>query len=327
MNFEFLFEQNIIVGVLTLVAVAGTIYILILPFFERDNLKVRMKSVALEREQIRVRERQRLSEEREKEQVSLRQSPKQSLKEFVDKYNLRTLLKAENVSQRLKRAGLRGVSPLYTYLTMQIVLPVAFFSLAFLYTRGLLRLDIPIIGHLLIAFAVALIGFYAPYIYVQNQMQKRQESIRLAWPDALDLMLICVEAGVSIEVAFKKVSEEISAQSVPLSEELILANAELSYLEDRKQAYNNLAERTGLDGVKNVVVALVQAESFGTPIGQALRVLSDENRVERMQEAERKAAALPPKLTVPMMLFFLPVLFIVILGPAGIQVADTLSKY
>lgn len=325
MNFDFLSDQNVIVGVLTLVAVAGTIYTLILPFFERDNLKARMKSVALEREQIRSRERQRLSEDREKEQISLRQSPKQNLKDFVEKYNLRALLKAEGVSQRLKKAGYRGASPLYTYLTLQIVLPVTFFSITILYTSGLLQLDIPLMGHLLIALVLGFVGFYAPYIYVQNQMQKRQESIRLAWPDALDLMLICVESGVSIEVAFKKVSEEISAQSVPLSEELILANAELSFLEDRKQAYNNLAERTGLDGVKNVVVALVQAESFGTPIGQALRVLSDENRTERMQEAERKAAALPPKLTVPMMLFFMPVLFVVILGPAVIQVAEKMG--
>ena len=322
MNFDALLEQNVLIGLLTLIAVAGTAYTIILPFFERDNLKSRMKSVALEREQIRSRERLRLSEERNREQVTLRHSPKQSLKEFVDKYNLRELLKAEDVSRRLKRAGHRGSPPLYLYLTLQVVLPVVFASFALFYMSVILQWDGSMALYALISLLCAAVGFYAPGIYVKNQIQKRQETILRAWPDALDLMLICVESGVSIEVAFRKVSEEIGIQSVALSEELTLANAELSYLEDRKQAYDNLADRIGLDGVKNVTVALIQAESFGTPVAQALRVLSEESRTERMLEAERKAAALPPKLTVPMMLFFLPVLFLVILGPAGIQLAE-----
>ncbi len=126
---------------------------------------------------------------------------------------------------------------------------------------------------------------------------------------------------MGIEGAFRKVSEEIGTQSVPLAEELSLTTAELSYLQDRRKAYDNLGERTGLEGVRGVVTALVQAEKYGTPIGTALRVLAQENRDMRMSEAEKKAAALPPKLTVPMILFFLPVLFAVIITPAAIQVA------
>jgi tight adherence protein C len=127
---------------------------------------------------------------------------------------------------------------------------------------------------------------------------------------------------MSIEMAFRRVSAEVGTQSVALAEELTLTTAELSYLQDRKQAYENLAQRTNLEGVKAVCMALMQAERYGTPMGQTLRVMAQENRDMRMSEAEKKAAALPPKLTVPMILFFLPVLFVVILGPAAIRVME-----
>jgi tight adherence protein C len=139
------------------------------------------------------------------------------------------------------------------------------------------------------------------------------------FPDALDMLLICVQSGMSVEAAFGRVSKEIAGQSMELAEELSLTTAELSYLQDRRQAFENLAKRTGIPGVKAVTTALIQAERYGTPIGQALRVMAKENRDIRQSEAEKKAAALPPKLTVPMILFFLPVLFFVILGPAAIR--------
>src|SRR5215467_7252619 len=163
--------------------------------------------------------------------------------------------------------------------------------------------------------AATYVGMLLPGLFIKNQIAKRQLSIKRAFPDALDLLLICVESGMSIEAGFKKVSQEIGAQSVALAEEFTLTTAELSYLPDRRQAYENLAKRTDLEGVKAVCVALQQAERYGTPLGQTLRVMAQENRDMRMAEAEKKAAALPPKLTVPMILFFLPVLFIVILGP------------
>ncbi len=125
---------------------------------------------------------------------------------------------------------------------------------------------------------------------------------------------------MSIEAAFNKVAKEVGAQSIELAEELSLTTAELSYLQDRRMAYENLGTRTGLPGVKAVATALIQAERYGTPVGQALRVMAKENRDQRMSDAEKKAAALPPKLTVPMIVFFLPVLFVVIIGPAVIQV-------
>jgi tight adherence protein C len=166
------------------------------------------------------------------------------------------------------------------------------------------------------------VGMRLPDLFLKNLITRRQQSVRRAFPDALDLMLICVESGMSVDAAFKKVSEEVGTQSIPLAEELALTTAELSYLQDRRQAYENLAVRTNIDGVKAVCTALIQAERYGTPLGQALRVLAQENRDMRMAEAEKKAAGLPPKLTVPMILFFLPVLFVVILGPAAIRVMD-----
>jgi len=162
------------------------------------------------------------------------------------------------------------------------------------------------------------IGSYLPNLFVENLAQKRQQAIKLVFPDALDMLLICVQSGMSVEAAFGKVAKEIASQSMELAEELSLTTAELSYLQDRRQAFDNLGKRTGIPGVKAVTTALIQAERYGTPVGQALRVMAKENRDIRQAEAEKKAAALPPKLTVPMILFFLPVLFVVILGPAAI---------
>jgi tight adherence protein C len=171
-----------------------------------------------------------------------------------------------------------------------------------------------------LAIGAAYLGMQLPYLFLKNKITRRQLDIKRAFPDALDLLLICVESGMSIEAAFRKVSQEVGTQSVPLAEEFMLTTAELSYLQDRRMAYENLAKRIDLEGVKAVCVALQQTERYGTPLGQTLRVMAQENRDMRMSEAEKKAAALPPKLTVPMILFFLPVLFVVILGPAAIRV-------
>src|SRR5437879_1829714 len=189
------------------------------------------------------------------------------------------------------------------------------------YVVAITQTDKPLTVKLGICVAAAFLGLQAPMLFLKNAISKRQLSIKRAFPDALDLLLICVESGMSVEVAFRKVSVEITGQSIALSEEFSLTTAELSYLQDRKVAYENLAKRTGLEGVKSVYLALQQSERYGTPLGQSLRVMAQENRDMRMTEAEKKAAALPPKLTVPMILFFLPGLFIVILGPTGIKVA------
>jgi tight adherence protein C len=323
MSMTELMSQQTIILALTVLAVGGTLYSLVIPLIEGDKLKSRMKSVALERDKLRARERARLANEKQASRVSLRNAPKKRLQTIVDQLNLKNLMSDEKTAFRLVQAGLRGTRPLYMFLFARLVMPVILFIVALFYTFVVLQLEQPPMVNVLIASVIAFIGYYAPDLYVKNRIQNRQTQINRAWPDALDLMLICVESGISIEVAFRKVAEEIGVQSVSLAEELTLTNAELSYLGDRKQAYENLAKRTGLEGVKNVSLALIQAERYGTPISQALRVMADESRSQRMQAAEKKAAALPPKLTVPMIVFFLPVLLAVIIGPVIIQAMAT----
>jgi tight adherence protein C len=208
------------------------------------------------------------------------------------------------------------------FLFFRLVTPVVAALLTLFYVFVAVDLEQPVTMKILYCLGGAYAGLQTPKIFLRNKIQRRQLSIKRAFPDALDLLLICVESGMSIEAAFRRVSQEVGSQSIPLAEELTLTTAELSYLQDRKQAYENLAQRTNLDGVKAVCMALQQSERYGTPLGQTLRVMAQENRDMRMAEAEKKAAALPPKLTVPMVLFFLPVLFIVILGPAAIRVME-----
>jgi tight adherence protein C len=218
-------------------------------------------------------------------------------------------------------AGYRGQAPYITFLFFRLVTPIVMFLASILYVFVISHMEKSLPVKIGICIGTAYLGLQAPMMFLKNAISKRQLSIKRAFPDALDLLLICIEAGMSIEVAFRKVSTEIVGQSIALSEEFTLTTAELSYLQDRKVAYENLAKRTGLEGVKSVCLALMQSERYGTPLAQSLRVMAQENRDMRMNEAEKKAAALPPKLTVPMILFFLPVLFVVILGPTGIKVA------
>jgi len=242
------------------------------------------------------------------------------MKRIVDQFNLSKWVGQEEAREKLIQAGYRGNAPYITYLFFRLVSPVVAFLVTSFYLFFVLQMDRPPTIKLGMALFAAFVGMQLPYLFLKNKIGKRQLSIRRAFPDALDLLLICVESGMSIEAAFRKVSQEIGSQSIPLAEELTLTTAELSYLQDRKVAYENLARRTDLEGVRAVCVALQQSERYGTPLGQTLRVMAQENRDMRMSEAEKKAAALPPKLTVPMILFFLPVLFVVILGPAAIRV-------
>jgi len=314
---ERLHDPKFVASILAAIAAMATVITLAMPLLSSDQLNRRLKSVALEREKMRQRERERLSRG---EKMQLRQSPKQYMKSIVDRFNLAKWVGQEDAREKLIQAGHRGNAPYVAYLFFRMVSPVVAFVVAVLYIFVILKVQQPPMIKLGACLFAAYIGMQVPYFFLKNQIQKRQLSVRRAFPDALDLLLICVESGMSIEAAFRKVSQEIGSQSIPLAEELTLTTAELSYLQDRKMAYENLAKRTDLEGVKAVCMALAQSERYGTPLGQTLRVMAQENRDMRMSEAEKKAAALPPKLTVPMILFFLPVLFIVILGPAAIRV-------
>jgi len=298
------------------VAAGATVLTFAMPLLVTDTLQKRMKAVALEREKMRLRERERMAQGK----VALRQSPRMYMKRAVDNFNLSKWVGQEEARIKLVQAGYRGQAPYVTYLFFRMTMPIVMLFGSLFYIFIVLDLDYPPMMKFAMCIGAAYFGMHSPNLFLRNKITRRQLSLRRAFPDALDLLLICVESGMSIEAAFRKVSEEIGTQSVALAEEFTLTTAELSYLPDRRQAYENLAQRTGLEGVKAVCLALQQAERYGTPLATTLRVLAQENRDMRMSEAEKKAAGLPPKLTVPMIVFFLPVLFVVILGPAAIRV-------
>ncbi|MCM2439312.1 type II secretion system F family protein [Agrobacterium vitis] len=314
-------NPTLLIAVLVAIAVFATLYTLISPLLERSDLNKRMKAVSSERELIRARERARMNSEGGR--GSLRNTDNSSARKIVERFNLRKALVDDKTMDRLKTAGLRSQNALNMFLTARFLLPFLFLALATTWIFALHNMQSrPFAVRFLATVVAGYVGFYLPNIYISNRITKRQHSIRRAWPDALDLMLICVESGMSMEAAMRRVADEMASQSPALAEEMVLTTAELSFLQDRRTAYENLGNRTQLEIVKSVCQALIQAERYGTPIGQALRVLAQEGRDERMNAAEKKAAALPPKLTVPMILFFLPVLVAVILGPAGIRVSD-----
>ncbi len=306
-----------LVTILAAVCSFATVVTFFLPFLQKDQINQRMRMMALERDKLRTA---RLAEmaiaERNGANSRLRQAPKGYVQQIVDGLDLKAKFDSEELRMRLKSAGYRGEAPVLTYMVFRVVIPplIFLFTLFWLFFLG--DFNLPPMINVVIAIVVGVLGFYMPNVFIQNVASKRRTSIEHAFPDCLDMLLICVQSGMSVEAAFAKVAREVTVQSVELAEELSLTTAELSYLPDRRQAFENLAKRTNLEGVKSVCTALVQAERYGTPVGQALRVMAKENRDIRMSKAEQKAAALPPKLTVPMILFFLPVLFLAIMSPA-----------
>jgi tight adherence protein C len=305
------------VGILTF----ATVLTLAAPFAKRDTLDMRLKAVANRREELKRRSRQAL-----KGGGALRHSDEGLYKKVVERLQLSRLLEDPKVVDKLAEAGYRGPRPVSTFYFFRFVSPFVMAALCAFYLFGVHSFGWSVNVRAVACFLGFGLGFYAPNIYLSNQAGKRRQSIVQVFPDALDLLLICVEAGMSIEAALQKVSQEVGSGSVELAEELSLLVAELSYLPERRLAYEGMARRVNYPGVKSVMTAMIQAERYGTPLGNALRVMAKENRDLRMSAAEKKAAALPAQLTVPMILFFLPVLFIVILGPAAIHVQDTLAQ-
>jgi tight adherence protein C len=319
---ETVMNPQLLATLLAAVCVFATVLTVTLPMLQRDRMNQRMKEMAVERAKMRS---SRLAEMNAKEGKAgkLRTAPKGFMQRIVDEFDLREKFDNEELRENLKRAGLRGQAPIVAFMFFRVTAPVVLFFITLLYVFVIGEVGYPPVIKLLMALSVGFLGYYIPNVFISNLAQKRQQSVKQAFPDALDMLLICVQSGMSVEAAFGKVAKEIAAQSIELAEEMTLTTAELSYLQDRRQAYENLGKRTGLPGVKAVTTALIQAERYGTPVGQALRTMAKENREIRQSEAERKAAALPPKLTVPMIIFFLPVLFIVILGPAALGYMGT----
>ena len=316
---DLLFDAKFLATVGVGILAFATIVTLGVPLLERDSLGRRLKAVAERREELRARHHAALNAKRS----GLRNEPVGTTKlitQIVERFNLTKLVQSAGSRDKLATAGLRSQTHHIVFMFFRFVMPFILFALALFYLYVVTHFAWSGTTKMATAVGAALLGFYLPDLFVSNLAARRQTSIMNAFPDALDLLLICVESGMSVEAAFAKVASEIGSASEELAEEFALTTAELSYLPDRKQAFENLAKRCGHPGVKQVATALNQAERYGTPMGQALRTCAQENREMRMAAAEQKAAALPAKLTVPMILFFLPCLFVIIMGPAVMKV-------
>jgi tight adherence protein C len=316
---DILFSEGGLVTILAGVMAFATVITLGRPLIHRGTLERRMKEVAMHRELMRSRRKADLRARR----LGLRTEAvgwAKVLEEIVSDFNLSKLVESDDIREKLQLAGLRGNTPVTIFMFFRFAMPVVLFLLALVYVNFIAMVEWAGIFKLAVAIGAALFGFYLPDLFVKNLTVKRQAAIMAGFPDALDLLLICVESGMSAEMAFNRVSTEIGRSFPVLAEEFALTTAELSYLPDRKQAFENFARRSGNESVQAVASALNQSEKYGTPLGQALRICAKENREARMSKAEQKAAALPAKLTVPMILFFLPCLFVVILGPAIMKV-------
>jgi len=300
------------------ILVAATLYMLFSPLLEGNKLKKRMDSVSTARENLKKSRLDQLNAD----QRGLRSESKGLVKDLVDRLSLEKLLEASDLKDKLSQAGMRGQKPVYTFYFARLALPVVGLMIGLIVFIGLNLPDWRMMQRIAMTTFLVVSGYYLPGILVKNAASKRLNAIMPVFPDALDLLLICVESGMSVELAFARVADEMAESSVELAEEFSITTAELSYLTSRRMAYENLARRNNHTGIRSVATALIQAERYGTPLGDTLRTLATENRQMRVMQAEKKAAALPAKLTVPMILFFLPVLFIVILTPAVMRVGS-----
>ncbi|RPD37728.1 type II secretion system F family protein [Candidatus Liberibacter solanacearum] len=313
---------TIAVVLATSISVFSLIYAVIIPSLGSNELEKRIKSVSLEREELRKKQLARLGNPTS----GLRTHDNMSLRKFVEKFNLKAILIDKPMVDKLRAAGFRSEYALNILLIIRLILPIITLFIGIIWIFGFDKLEqYSFVNRLFAVILIGYAGFYAPGILVSNLVTKRQDSIRRAWPDALDLLLICIESGIAVDQALRRVAEEVGGQSVALAEELLLTTAELSFLLNRQVAFENFYNRTQMDCIRNVMQALIQSDRYGTSIGDSLRVLVAETRSERLMEAEKKAAALSPKLTIPMILFFLPVLMLVIIGPAVLNIMDTMK--
>ena len=248
------------------------------------------------------------------------------MRRIVDRLNLLRSSQADRISTKLMQAGWRSKDAIIRYLFFKLALPFVFGGVALFLVYGLnvYALESPI--KLLVTVLSTLAGAYFPDLIIKNQSNKRREAIRKSLPDSLDLMVICTEAGLSLDATLMRVSQEMEQAAPELADELSLTGLELGFLPDRKKALQNLANRVDLNAIRGVVNTLLQSERYGTPLAHSLRVMAADSRNERIMKAEEKAARLPAMLTVPMVVFILPPLFVVLLGRAVLNTIDAFTN-
>ncbi|SLN36683.1 type II secretion system F family protein [Oceanibacterium hippocampi] len=307
----FLFGLLALIGVVTMVWIGLT---------ERDPLPARIKALEQRRDVLRDGLKKPATRRRARdEQIGM-------MRKVVTQLRLMRGKQAEAMSRKLARAGYRSKDALVVFLFAKLAMPFIAGVAGLLCFYYLNPFDLKAPLPLLCAIVSVVVGAYVPEVFVKNATQKRHDNIRKALPDALDLLVICAEAGLNLDTALDRVCREMARSAPELSDEFGLAGVELTFLPERRKALDNLVARCDLPGIKGLVGTLVQTEKYGTPLARSLRVLSSELRDERLMRAEEKAARLPAVLTVPMIVFIMPALFVVLIGPATLRAIDALSK-
>lgn len=314
-------KETLIVWMAALAAMV-TVVAIALPFLSGREASQRLKSVTRQRQELSRQQMDNLSSKGSSIRQRKGQTRADLMKKVLHALKLDEALSSKELKESLAQAGFRSQNALILFTFTRFALAIGAFGLSILVISMWRDFPYPLPVKALIMAGSAAIGFYLPKIFITNAAQKRQVELNRGFADALDLMVICVEGGLSVEGAFDRVTNEIGEKSPILAQEFGITSAELAYLGDRHKAYANFADRTGLPAIKSLSTTLVQSEKYGTPVGQALKVLSQERRQERMAMAEKKGASLPAKLTVPMILFFLPPLFMVVIGPAAINIMN-----
>ena len=320
LGIDVIWVGSILVGLATL-AVMFAIYTAITI---RDPMQKRVKSLNERREQLKAGIITPATKKRAK--LVRKNETTDKMRDTLSSLKVLQQSQLETIQQKLAQAGIRKKELGVAIIFARMVLPVVLGGIAGFVIYGINYF--PDWGGMkrVMGFAAAVgAGYKGPEIILQNMISKRTDAIRKGLPDALDLLVICAEAGLTVDAAFNRVAKELGRAYPELGDEFALTAIELSFLTERRQAFENLAFRVDLEAVKGVTTTMVQTERYGTPLASALRVLSAEFRNERMMRAEEKAARLPAIMTVPLILFILPVLFIVILGPAACSIADAFS--
>jgi tight adherence protein C len=313
-------DPRFLMTLLVSLGCATTVLLACIPLLQKDDMARRIKAVSSERERIRLRERERLAATVGQQKTTLRYKTGGLSKQLVVGLNLSSWLNTDTAKMKLAMAGFRGQGPENAFLAYRLAAPILFFIAGVIYLFFIAHLHWSFMLKAGASLACAYLGIKAPEIFLNNKIGKRKKAMNRAYPNMVDLLIICAESGMSIEHSVRKVAQEIGTESIELAEEMSLLAAEMSFLENRRVAYENLTARIGLDSVKQLTTVMIQSEKYGTPLGSSLRVLAQESRDARLTAAEKKAAALPPSLTVPMIVFFLPGLFCAILTPAIIQI-------
>jgi tight adherence protein C len=308
-------ESDILIVIGSALAAAISFIAFAFPFLQKSDKKDHYRSV------IEKRKKDLFEQARSSQGGAVKKSDAMSARDSMAmSFKMQEMLgeMGEKLRDKMLQAGYRNPSAPIKFMVTRIVAPFVLMGFTMIILAGSDK-EISNQVEMFILLGAMIVGYAVPGLLLKSQIQKRSQEINLSFPDALDMMLICILGGIGLEQTVDRISEEIVESSPTLAEELGILTAEMAMLGDRRVALQDFARRVGSGAAKSFANALIQAEQYGTSVSTAMRVMSDELRDERMAAAEQKAASLPPKLTVPMILFFLPVLFVIIIGPVVLK--------